>query len=536
MSFVNRCLGLLCLSLLMSAEAVQAQSDAERGSLRLGASGSLGSSLRQLAEQSPGLEKALQALKMEAAANGRVDVVVKTAVAFAPERLIGEWERMQQRREIASAARVLRKALPQARRFDALEDMPYVLLQLDEAGLARLETLPGLARIAAADAFNWQRDFVQLRASARTGAMFRAHRGTSSGGPGLAPRIVGGNDADPMAHPFQVGLLAKRTTSNFEAQFCGGTLVAQRHVVTAAHCSDFLRRPESEVQVLVGTQRLDGSGQRINVSRVHVHPGWNPGSAGSDYDVAVWELATPVSGIPFATLASTQPTLAGTQLRVTGWGTRLYGISDFPVGLQQVDVPYVPASGQFCSSQGGITSRMICAGEAGKDSCQGDSGGPLTIDRGSGYSELVGVVSFGFECASPDFPGVYANVADSGINSFIRNIVFAPPKTIGFQVTSQSVSEDGRRVTLALERSSSAGSARVRYAAASGTAVPRADYRSFSGTVSFRPGISTARISVSIVNDRNKEDDETFTVNLSSPSSGWSIGSGTATVTIIDND
>jgi Calx-beta domain len=98
------------------------------------------------------------------------------------------------------------------------------------------------------------------------------------------------------------------------------------------------------------------------------------------------------------------------------------------------------------------------------------------------------------------------------------------------------VSEDGRKLTLTLERSSTAGSARVRYTVSSGTAVAKLDFRSYSGRVSFRRGSSTAKFSVSIVNDRIKEDGETFTVTLSQPSQGWSIGNGAASVTIIDND
>lgn len=66
---------------------------------------------------------------------------------------------------------------------------------------------------------------------------------------------------------------------------------------------------------------------------------------------------------------------------------------------------------------GGVTERMICAADPGKDSCQGDSGGPLV----SGGKQ-VGIVSWGYGCARKGFPGVYTRVANTAVRNFISEV------------------------------------------------------------------------------------------------------------------
>jgi len=78
--------------------------------------------------------------------------------------------------------------------------------------------------------------------------------------------------------------------------------------------------------------------------------------------------------------------------------------------LMKVSLPIVDR--ETCQRHMGrvVTDRMICAGylhRGGKDACQGDSGGPLTVD-----DILYGIVSWGYECADPNYPGVYTNVAN----------------------------------------------------------------------------------------------------------------------------
>jgi hypothetical protein len=266
---------------------------------------------------------------------------------------------------------------------------------------------------------NWMFEFVNLRAYAMT---LRATGGrlmdpAIMGPPTITPKIVGGIDAGATDNPFQVALLMKDEPDNRFAFFCGGTLIQPNIVVTAAHCSDFVT--PTQVQVLSGTRKLDGSGVRHDISRITVHPNWD--LATFDNDVAVWKLSSNALGITPATLADSDGPV-GSNLLTTGWGALTEG-GDFPVKLQKVGVPLVDVSNcnDDNSYSGDITTSMLCAGfdAGGKDACQGDSGGPLT--RGTENTVLTGITSWGIGCARENLFGVYTRVSNAGIRTFIEN-------------------------------------------------------------------------------------------------------------------
>ena len=259
---------------------------------------------------------------------------------------------------------------------------------------------------------NWMREYVQLRVGLQNLKF--------AGGPmtqreveqTIIPKIVGGTVAGPSDNPFQVALLTKSQPDNFNAQFCGGTLVKANVVVTAAHCSDFITA--GQVQVLTGTLNLDGTGTRRDVVSIAIHPSWNARTF--DYDVAVWTLASSTSGIPFASLASADPPVGANQL-ITGWGALTEGGS-FPINLRKATVPIVSRTNcnDRNSYRNSITERMICAGfdAGGVDSCQGDSGGPMAQG-----STLTGIVSWGTGCARANKFGVYTRVSNASVRNFI---------------------------------------------------------------------------------------------------------------------
>lgn len=228
----------------------------------------------------------------------------------------------------------------------------------------------------------------------------------------VEPKIVGGALAVPGQDPWQVALVAaERTDKNIV--FCGGSLVAQNWVLTAAHCLDGGTVP-SQVDVVSGTIDLDRGGRRVRVAQIFVHTGWDTQT--NNNDVALLRLMETAPGMPIALVTAAtefQVIPPRTHVRVTGWGRTQQG-GQTVRQLRTVDVPVVSRDdcNDRVSYNGAITANMICAGwqHGGADSCQGDSGGPLTAPTGA-RRLLVGVVSWGHGCAQPNKYGVYTRLA-----------------------------------------------------------------------------------------------------------------------------
>jgi secreted trypsin-like serine protease len=228
----------------------------------------------------------------------------------------------------------------------------------------------------------------------------------------VAPQVIGGGTAPAGSFPAVVALLFAPESNNAQAFYCGGTLVGSRHVLTAAHCADFLSA--SQIEVLVGSQSLASGGTRIALSAVAVHPNWDPDTVVND--VAVLTLAQPVSGIKPVLIAATETAedrfaAVGAPARIAGWGqTALSGTDIFPTELQQAGMTIQV---QACSG-----TAVICATSPrhAQATCFGDSGGPLfseTLVRGRRVQ--VGVTSFGIgSCGDPNFPDFFARMATLG--------------------------------------------------------------------------------------------------------------------------
>lgn len=221
-------------------------------------------------------------------------------------------------------------------------------------------------------------------------------------------RIVGGTPVDISAYPWQVALKIRKGDATY---LCGGSIVAETWVLTAAHCVAPWDR-STAVRAKAGANDYNAGGVWLVATEVHIHPAYNDQT--HENDVALLRFSGPLSGHVIAMASNGYQLTSSTPLQVTGWGTTSED-GDTSNRLLMAELPYVAndVCNQPASYDGSIVASMMCAGrsEGGRDSCQGDSGGPLVAGKPENNPLLVGVVSFGEGCARQLKFGVYSRVS-----------------------------------------------------------------------------------------------------------------------------
>jgi len=221
----------------------------------------------------------------------------------------------------------------------------------------------------------------------------------------MRTRIVGGQVAVPHSWPWLVSL---QYNGN---HFCGGTLIDEYHVLTAAHCLQESSMLDSDLTIVAGLHSRSQPNleriQRKQIATIVNHEGYNQDT--NENDIAIMRLTSPVtlnSYVNIACLPGSDPNINDNVI-VAGWGTTSFeGMpSD---SLRQANVLIMDA----CQVYDFYSTKQICAGnyQYTKDSCQGDSGGPLMYEV-NGQWIVSGVVSYGDECAKLDRPGVYTRIS-----------------------------------------------------------------------------------------------------------------------------
>ncbi|XP_033213885.1 trypsin-2-like [Belonocnema kinseyi] len=219
----------------------------------------------------------------------------------------------------------------------------------------------------------------------------------------LDGKIVGGYDINIEEVPYQVSL------RSYESHNCGGSIISDRHILTAGHCVGGSPHPYS---VRVGSTQRQSGGSIHQAVKVISHNFTITAEGVPINDLAILEVSPPFefnekcAPIPLYDLK--EKIKPETIALISGWGRTSTG--GLPSHLQAVKVPII--SKEDCNEAydflASIPEGEICAAypSGGKDSCQGDSGGPLSVD-----GRLAGIVSWGIGCGVKGNPGVYTSVA-----------------------------------------------------------------------------------------------------------------------------
>lgn len=226
-------------------------------------------------------------------------------------------------------------------------------------------------------------------------------------------RIVGGVEAAPYSYPFICSL------EQGGSHICGGSLVRNMagtyYFITAAHCVDRAARFYTARCAIHDRSTNAGNqpySQVLSFSDVQNHEGYDPNTFANDISVFTLSSQPITNNYLQPVCVAVGDYTAGEDATVIGWGTLSEGGTAARY-LMEVSKPVL--SDAECSSAYGSefdANTMVCSGllgVGGVDACQGDSGGPMVAYR-NGSWELIGVVSWGYGCARPQYPGVYADV------------------------------------------------------------------------------------------------------------------------------
>ncbi|XP_017095928.2 seminase-like [Drosophila bipectinata] len=226
----------------------------------------------------------------------------------------------------------------------------------------------------------------------------------------IGPRVIGG------VVTTNAKLGGYMMVLKYKKEFmCGGTLIHELIVLTAAHC--FIGMPKPEYWTVTGGVSRRGLDKgEVRQVKSFLRPN-NFDQTNMHMDVALMRLAKPMKGLNIAKIPlCTGPLEAGTIVTVSGWGLKQPENVKPEKLLRRVEVPIIDK--KSCSDAHlptvKLTSTVLCAGVLGRrDACTFDSGGPLVYQ-----GHVCGIVSFGIGCASRRYPGVYTDV--NHVKPFIK--------------------------------------------------------------------------------------------------------------------
>jgi secreted trypsin-like serine protease len=265
------------------------------------------------------------------------------------------------------------------------------------------------------------------------------------------PRIVGGGPASIATYPWQAAVVfspARMSGNAHNRQFCGGSLLTSRIVITAAHCvydtdpnpgcifcsPAQLKLDPDDVDVVLGRTTLSDSSQGVEQSVIGVSyrsSFFFGGGGAPNNDVGYLVLAGGSAQTQIKIAGTDEGALwdAGSPAEISGWGSTSNGGGTVD-SLRAAGVTIAADSTCGAAYPGDFNAgNMLCGGGSGTDTCAGDSGGPLEAPLAGGGYRLVGITSWGIGCGQR--PGVYTRVAGTALRDLIQSDVSSLQASFG---------------------------------------------------------------------------------------------------------